>query len=273
VNAPAVELSEPLRRALSGKRSLAVLTGAGMSAESGIPVFRGPGGLWEGFRPEELATPEAFHHDPERVWRWYRWRLECVLEAPLHAGYEALAALERDGGLDAVTVITQNVDGMHQRSGSSRVLELHGNLTRARCDAGCGRTSPSADVDPAHPGCVCGRGRLRPDVVWFGEGLDPDVVRGALLALEGADVVWVVGTSALVNPAAQLPELAMRQGILVVEVNPQPTPLSPQVPFSLRTPASSGLVALCRALRATPGPPAPPKKSPPVRGPESSRPR
>jgi NAD-dependent protein deacetylase/lipoamidase len=272
VTADAVDLPEPLLHVLPGRKSLVVLTGAGMSAECGIPVFRGPGGLWEGFRPEELATPEAFQRDPERVWRWYRWRLDRVTEAAPHAGYEALAALERDGGLDAVSVITQNVDGMHRRAGSTRVLELHGNLTRARCDAGCGKTVPAGEVDPSHSGCVCGRGRLRPDVVWFGETLNADVVRAAFVVLEDADLIWVVGTSGMVNPAALLPLLGARKGIPVVEVNPVPTPLSRSVTFSLRAPASESVVALCRALRDQP-PPREAPKSRPSRGPKPPRPR
>jgi NAD-dependent deacetylase len=227
-----------------------------MSAECGVPVFRGPGGLWEGFRPEELATPEAFAEDPERVWRWYRWRLERVIAASPHPGHEALARLERDWG-GRVTVVTQNVDGMHQRAGSRRVLELHGNLTRARCSARCGGAAPAERVDPEHSACGCGRGRMRPDVVWFGEGLDPAVLRDAAAVLEGADLVWVVGTSALVYPAAMLPELAARRGAPVVEVNPEPTSLAAS--FTLLTPASTGVLTLVRLLESADSPePRPP---------------
>jgi NAD-dependent deacetylase len=242
-----VAVPPALARALEGKRRLVVLTGAGMSAESGVPVFRGPGGLWEGFRPEDLATPEAFAHDATRVWRWYRWRLERVQAAQPHAGHEALVRLEREWP-GRLRVVTQNVDGLHQSAGTTGVVELHGNLTRARCTAACGRRAASGDVDPERPECACGLGRLRPDVVWFGEGLDPVSVQEASQALLAADLVWVVGTSSLVYPAAALPELASRRGVPVVEVNPEPTPLSDDLPFTLRAPAGAGLAALARRL-------------------------
>jgi NAD-dependent deacetylase len=224
-----------------------------MSTESGVPVFRGKGGLWEGHRPEELATPEAFSRDPERVWRWYRWRLEKVMAALPHSGHRALVEVEHKGGLGNFTVITQNVDSMHQRAGNTRVLELHGNLTRARCSEQCGRTAPSETVDPTGCDCACGRGRLRPDVVWFGEGLDQAVLAEAWRTLEEADMVWVVGTSSIVYPAAALPDLAADRGVCVVEVNPEPTPLSSRVPHSLRATASGGIGTLARAFAAERG--------------------
>jgi NAD-dependent deacetylase len=247
MTADPITLPADLATAIHTAKRLVVLTGAGMSAESGVPVFRGSGGLWEGFRPEELATPEAFARDPERVWRWYRWRLSRVQEAQPHAGHSALAALERDGGFERFTLITQNVDGMHQRSGNTHVIELHGNITRARCDADCGRTADAHDVDPAASACACGRGRLRPDVVWFGESLPEDAVSDAAQALEEADMAWVVGTSSVVYPAAALPGIAARRGVPVVEINPDETPLSSQFPYSLRVAASAGLAALARA--------------------------
>lgn len=230
-------------------RNLAVLTGAGMSAESGVPVFRGPGGLWEGHRPEELATPRAFAEDPERVWRWYRWRLERVEAARPHAGHLALARLETSAGPDRVTLITQNVDGLHQRAGSRRVLELHGAIHRARCTARCGRTAPASEVDPADSRCPDCSGRLRPDVVWFGETLDPERVGAAVEAVEACDCLWVVGTSALVHPAAALPELAAARGAPVVEVNPEPTPLSPRATVRLPLSAAEGVPLLADRCR------------------------
>jgi len=223
-----------------------VLTGAGMSAECGIPVFRGSGGLWEGSRPEDLATPEAFAADPERVWRWYRERLAGVLEAEPHAGYTALAELERRLPDGAVTVITQNVDGMHRRAGSRRVVELHGNLTRARCSAGCGRTRPTEEPEPNEM-CSCGKGTWRPDVVWFGESLDPACLCAAERALENADTAWVVGTSSVVYPAAALPRMAAERGVTVVEINPETTPLSEYATRVLRGAASEELVSLAAA--------------------------
>ncbi len=241
-------LPAALPAAMAGVRRLAVLTGAGMSAESGVPVFRGSGGLWEGVRPEDLATPRAFARDPERVWRWYRWRLERVAEARPHAGHRALAGLEQAGGLEGFIIVTQNVDGMHQRAGSRNVVELHGGIRRARCSAGCGGSAEAASVDPAETRCACGRGRLRPDVVWFGEPLPPEALDRAARALETADMVWVVGTSAVVYPAAALPGMAAERGIPVVEVNPETTPLTGRLPFSLRTSASAGVSALVEAL-------------------------
>lgn len=230
---------------LKARPRLAVLTGAGMSAESGVPVFRGPGGLWEGNRPEDLATPEAFARDPAKVWRWYRWRLERVLAAEPHAGHRALVRLGRE--VEEFTLVTQNVDGLHQRAGSRDVIELHGNLTRARCTA-CGLRLNASRVDPDRPECGCGRGLLRPDVVWFGEALDPATAAAAWRAVERAEMVWVVGTSSVVFPAAALPRMAAERGLPVVEVNPEPTPLSGGMPFSFRTSASEGLAALAGAL-------------------------
>jgi len=139
------------------------------------------------------------------------------------------------------------VDGLHQKAGSRNVLELHGNITRARCEVGCGVLVPSVEVDPSRPACTCGNGRLRPDVVWFGEALSPRVLESAGEAVAGADMVWVVGTSSLVYPAAALPETALRRGIPVVEVNPEATPLSDHASFVIRAGASAGLAALAAA--------------------------
>jgi NAD-dependent deacetylase len=247
--AAAPDLPEALLGILERARRPVVLTGAGMSAECGVPVFRGPGGLWEGIRPEELATPEAFARDPARVWRWYRWRLERVAAARPHAGHTALAALEREEAFDGFTVITQNVDGMHQRAGSRDVIELHGSLVRARCTALCGFETGADGVDPEDFSCPCGKGRLRPGVVWFGESLPARALRRAAEVLAGADLVWVVGTSSVVHPAAALPELAAARGAAVVEVNPEPTPLTARVPFSLRCTASAGITAMTEARR------------------------
>lgn len=250
----ATVLPAELVAALDRMGSLVVLSGAGMSRESGVPVFRGPGGLWEGHRPEDLARPRAFARDPETVWRWYRWRLGVIEAAEPHAGHRALARLEREGALRCLTVITQNVDAMHQRAGSRNVLELHGNITRARCTRDCGARVPAATVDPEAPACACGSGRLRPDVVWYGESLDPRTLAEAEARLLDADMVWVVGTSSVVYPAAALPAIAAERGTCVVEINPEPTPLSATARFSLRMTASEGLAALVgEALPGDPG--------------------
>jgi len=249
------QLPDGLAAVLSRARNLVVVTGAGMSTESGVPVFRGPGGLWEGSRPEDLATPLAFARDPERVWRWYRWRLDRVEAARPHPGHLALADLEASGDLDRFTLITQNVDGLHQRAGNRRVIELHGAIHRARCTGGCGRTARSLEVDPARCRCPGCSGRLRPDVVWFGENLDPAVLGAAVAAVEACDLLWVVGTSALVHPAAGLGELAADRGTPVVEVNPEPTPLSDRVALRLPLPAARGVPLLAAEIGRRPAAP------------------
>jgi NAD-dependent deacetylase len=243
-------LSPELRAAFSSVRSLVVLTGAGMSAESGVPTFRGPGGLWEGHRPEDLATPEAFERDPERVWRWYRWRLEKMSEAEPHEGHRVLARLEDAPRPERFAIVTQNVDGMHQRAGNQNVVELHGNITRARCSAECGRTMDAAAVDPARCWCPCGSGRWRPDVVWFGESLPSSALFEASGLLQGADMVWVVGTSSVVYPAAAMPAMAAERGIPVLEINPESTPLAGPMVTSFRVTAAGGLPVLEAAFGA-----------------------
>ena len=217
------------REALAATRSIVVLTGAGISAESGIPTFRDAmTGLWARYRPEDLATPEAFLRDPRTVWDWYAWRRARVAEVRPNAGHEALARLERlaaSRGADFL-LVTQNVDGLHAASGSLKVVELHGNIRRVKCFA---HGHPAAQWDDAAlgpPPCATCGSPLRPDVVWFGETLPPEALRAALAAARGCDVFLSVGTSGLVEPAASLPYAALEGGARVIEVNPQPTPLA-----------------------------------------------
>ncbi len=254
---------------------IVVLTGAGMSAESGVPVFRGPGGLWRQFRPEDLATPEAFHRRPELVWEWYLWRRRAIAEARPHDGHAMLArfdlsadqpppkatAVRRSNAkteagrakaevsLPRVRLLTQNVDRLHQRAGSIDPVELHGNLWQVRCAAGCGFTALDEHDDPPRTllQCACGAW-LRPSVVWFGESLEADVVAHAEEAVEQANVVMVVGTSAVVYPVAALPFLAARRGVRIVEINVEETALSPRAHAALRGPAGEILPALERLL-------------------------
>ena len=208
-----------------------VLTGAGVSAESGVPTFRGPEGLWRSLRPEDLATPEAFARDPRLVWEWYAWRREKVGGCAPNAAHRALVALEARA--PQFLLATQNVDGLHAQAGSRRLVELHGSLWRVRC-AGCGHVGVRRDdLGALPPTCSCGSA-LRPDVVWFGETLPPEALQRAFTAAREAEVVLVVGTSSLVHPAAAIPEAALFAGAYVIEVNPEPTPLSGRATVSLR---------------------------------------
>jgi NAD-dependent deacetylase len=218
------------------------LTGAGISAESGVPTFRGEGGLWRNFQPEQLATPEAFHRDPALVWEWYDWRRGLIGSCAPNAAHETLAEME--AALPDFALITQNVDGLHQAAGSCNVLELHGNIWRVRC-TGCGKVNedrrmPLPEI-PTPPRCdECG-GLLRPDVVWFGESLSQEVLESALTASARCRLMLVIGTSAVVQPAASLPLVALENGAQLIEVNPAETPLSAHVHEVLRGPAAETL--------------------------------
>jgi len=222
-----------LRRA----SSIAVLTGAGISAESGIPTFRDAlTGLWENFRPEQLATPEAFLADPQRVWDWYAWRRERVALATPNAGHLALVALASACASRGATftLITQNVDGLHQVAGNTDVIELHGNIRRVKCFERHHAIDRFDDATGSMPTCpICGS-LLRPDVVWFGESLPQAGLARAMRAANEAGVFISVGTSTLVEPAASLPFLAAQAGAMVIEINPDPTPLTGTARISLR---------------------------------------
>jgi NAD-dependent protein deacetylase/lipoamidase len=238
-----VELIDRLRIA----QRVVALTGAGISAESGIPTFRDAmTGLWARFRPEELATPEAFLHDPKLVWDWYAWRRSRVEAAEPNAGHRALVELE--SRIPDFLLVTQNVDGLHARAGSRRIAELHGNIMRTKC-FDCERVPDDAKrrVDAVPPRCTHCGGRLRPDVVWFGEMLPADALGEAVRATAECQVFLSVGTSTVVEPAASLPFSALRAGAVVVEVNPDPTPLTGHATFSLRGPAASVLPPLVAA--------------------------
>jgi NAD-dependent deacetylase len=240
---------------------IVVFTGAGVSAESGLSTFRGVGGLWADFDPATLATPEAFARDPKRVWDWYVSRYVGVRDSEPNAAHRAIARLGES--FPSLLVVTQNIDRMHQRAGSRNVLELHGNIWNARCNA-CGREvdmatlvdladprapgapdAPGAPGDPADhsPRCGCG-GRMRPAVVWFGERLPEAVFEEAAEAAADCDLFLTVGTSATVYPAAGLIELAARRGAFVVEVNREETPLSHLAGRSYRDPAGEVLPRL-----------------------------
>jgi NAD-dependent deacetylase len=219
---------QDVRNRIHAARKLCVLTGAGISAESGIPTFRGPGGLWRNFRPEDLATLEAFSRDPTLVWDWYESRRRVIAGAEPNAAHYAIAKLPR------CTVVTQNVDELHQRAGSADVLEIHGSIWKLRCmRCGDSRHDMSVPLTEIPPKCECG-GVRRPGVVWFGEELPFDVWDNAQQAVESCDVLLVVGTSAVVYPAASLVPFAKLAGATVVEVNPDETPLSAAVDHTIR---------------------------------------
>lgn len=226
-----------------------------MSAESGVPTFRDtPQSLWAQFNPETLATPEAFQRDPALVWAWYQWRAHLVRQAQPNAGHVALARWAQ--GRPGLHIVTQNVDDLHERAGSTGVVHVHGSLFAPHCFA-CGRppreplAPETQDWEPhlriAPPACAHCDGRLRPGVVWFGETLPQAPWAAALDAVATCDLLLVVGTSGLVHPAAGLPAQALSRGVPVVEINPQPTPLSGQVSRVWRTTAALGLPGLVDA--------------------------
>jgi NAD-dependent deacetylase len=222
-----------------------VLTGAGISAESGIPTFRDAAtGLWARFDPAQLATEEGFRADPRLVWRWYAWRRERVVHAAPNDGHRALA--DAAARFDRITVITQNVDGLHRRAGSDPLIELHGNILRTVCLERCGYREDDPDRVPVGEPPVCpGCGSwLRPGVVWFGEMLEPAALEAAEEAAADCDVMLVVGTSGLVYPAAGLPATARRAGAAVIMVNPEPTELDALAAASIRGKAAEVLPAL-----------------------------
>lgn len=215
------EYIQEVAQELSRAQRVAVLTGAGISAESGVPTFRGAEGLWKSYRATELATPQAFARDPELVWEFYNWRRGLIGEVTFNPAHKALADLENR--VPVFTLVTQNVDGLHLLAGSRNVLEIHGNLWRVRC-TGCGRMALDRRTDLGRlPRCgECGA-MLRPDVVWFGESLDPDVLGRAVEAVRACDVMLVIGTSAVVQPAASMAMEAKSQGAVVAEINLEPT--------------------------------------------------
>jgi NAD-dependent deacetylase len=221
---------------------VAALTGAGISAESGIPTFRGAGGLWKNFRAEELATPQAFACDPRLVWEWYNWRREIIAKAAPNAAHHALVRLE--AAKPAFTLITQNVDGLHDLAGSARILKVHGDIWRMRCTA-CGAHWPDrrAALPKLPPHCACG-GLARPGVVWFGEELPDGIMQEAEHAAASTQVFLVIGTSAVVYPAAGLVPLAKQSGATVIEINPEQTAFSAMVDFSFQAPAGDLLPKL-----------------------------
>ena len=233
---------EQARDWLAQAKAVAILTGAGISAESGVPTFRGAGGLWRDYKPEDLATPEAFARDPKLVWEWYDWRRGLIAGAQPNAAHHALVKLEIQK--PRFTLITQNVDGLHDLAGSGKILKLHGDIWRMRC-LECGANFPNRRVPlpKIPPHCACG-GMARPGVVWFGEPLPDGMMQEAEHAAGAAEVLLVIGTSAVVYPAASLIPYAKQAGAKVIEINPEPTAATAIVDCALQGPAAEVLPKL-----------------------------
>lgn len=234
--------AELLDRLHTAERVTAI-TGAGISAESGVPTFRdAQTGLWAKYDPQELATPQAFRQNPKLVWEWYEWRRELIANTQPNAAHIALAQLEQR--LPNFTLITQNIDGLHQAAGSANPIELHGNIARNKCFEDGRIVESWPDTGEVPPHCPRCGGLLRPDVVWFNETLPETALSQAIAASQNCDLFFSIGTSALVQPAASLAHHAQQQGAVLVEINLEPTPLTHYVNYALHGPAGTILPAL-----------------------------
>ncbi len=245
------QMNEAIKRAVEAIRGadyLIALTGAGISKESNVPTFRGEDGLWKQYNAMDLATPQAFQRDPDLVWQWYAWRQNLISSCQPNPAHQTLAKWQHIGLLKAL--ITQNVDGLHRRAGSSDLLEVHGNLWATRCTA-CSHTGYLTEPAGDTPICPeCGN-LLRPSVVWFGESLDPEVMALAHSHIERSDACIVVGTSALVQPAASFPLLVRRNGGVIIEINIETTPLTRVVDVHLSGKAGEVLPLLDNAYESS----------------------
>jgi NAD-dependent deacetylase len=220
-----------LKEIIARSKRITVLTGAGISAESGVPTFRGSGGIWRNYQVTDVATPQAFARDPELVWEFYNWRRDLISKVTFNPGHTALVKLEKY--VNDFTLITQNVDGLHREAGSRRLLEIHGNLWEVKCTK-CSLVT----MDRSHnmgklPKCSKCGGLLRPHVVWFGESLDPDIISKAIEASQNCECMLIVGTSGVVQPAASLAYQAKAEGAVVAEINIEQTPQSGHMDFVL----------------------------------------
>jgi len=241
-----IEFSRNLIDHLRKAYSVAVLTGAGISAPSGVPTFRGKDGLWNKFNPEELANFEAFNKNPELIWEWYNWRRKLINEVKPNLGHYALVDLENL--IQDFTIVTQNVDNLHQRAGSKNVIELHGNIMRNKC-IDCGNPYIEDEIDEKNiPNCLNCNGMIRPDVVWFGELLPEDNIKHSQQVASETEVFFTIGTSSTVEPAASLSYLAKGNGAYLVEINPEETPLTHFADESYQISADACLPYLIVAL-------------------------
>lgn len=240
-------IPEDLLQRLRTARRIAALTGAGVSQESGLRTFRdAQTGLWAQYRPEDLASPEAFARDPKLVWDWYAWRREAVKAVRPNPGHYALVEMEKK--TPEFTLITQNVDGLHRMAGSQSVLELHGNIQRVRCANCYTFTEIWGEDSESVPACTACGGLLRPDVVWFGESLPRDQLEAAVEAARSCEVFLSIGTSGVVQPAASLAFAAHNRGAVVVEINADPTPLTSKANYALHGKSGEILPHLVEAV-------------------------
>ncbi|MDG7050211.1 MAG: NAD-dependent deacylase [Nitrososphaerota archaeon] len=236
---------DSLARQIKDAQKIVFVTGAGISQESGIPTFRGKDGLWRKYDPMQLATIDAFYEDPKLVWEWYEERRSNILAAKPNAGHFAISELAK---FKEVIILTQNIDGLHQRAGSKNVLELHGSIIRIKCtncDFNDNITKPFEELPPK---CKCGK-ILRPDVVWFGEGLPQDVWSDAITHAQSCDVMIIVGTSLVVSPANTLPLYAKQNGAVLIEVNPEKTVMSADMDLSVREKSAIALPELVSIIQ------------------------
>ena len=233
------ELILNAKEIIENSKNITVLTGAGISAESGIPTFRGSDGMWKNLNPQDIATPEAYRNDPKLVWEWYDWRRRIIDKAAPNHGHLALAEIERQK--DKFTLITQNIDGLHQVAGSQNIIELHGNIWETRCEQ-CGFISKNYEVPLPQlpPKCSKCSENARPNVVWFGEIIPMELIDAALLSIEEADLMMIIGTSGVVEPAASMGLLAKQSDKKVLEINLDETPNTSIYDISIQ--AKSGAV-------------------------------
>lgn len=233
-------MKEQIEDQLKNAQKVVFVTGAGISQESGIPTFRGKDGLWRNYDAMKLATIDAFYENPKLVWKWYNERRQNVFNAEPNLGHKAIAELEN---FLQVTVLTQNIDGLHQQAGSSKVLELHGSIVKIKCTSCDFKDEIFTQFSKLPPLCKCGS-ILRPDVVWFGEVLPQDVWKEAIIQASSCDVMIIAGTSLVVSPANTLPIYARQNNATLIEINPEKTIMTPEMDLSIRSTSAIALPEL-----------------------------
>lgn len=237
---------EEISNTLEHAKKIVFVTGAGISEESGIPTFRGKDGLWRKYDPMTLATIDAFYENPKLVWEWYQDRRRNIISAEPNNGHKSITDLEK---FYQVTVLTQNIDGLHQRAGNSKVLELHGSIIRIKCTVCDFQEDFTEDFSELPPRCKCGN-ILRPDVVWFGESLPQEVWKNAMQEASLCDVMIIAGTSLVVSPANTLPIFAKQNNAMLIEINPEQTVMSNQMDLSIRDTSANVIPKLVEFVKA-----------------------